>query len=82
MLLPDTDLTAACSIAENIRQAIEQLDINQEQDTHQEQNGLRITVSIGVSSFSPELASIENLLQRADENLYQAKARGKNQVVS
>ena len=82
VLLPDTDLTAACSIAENIRQAIEQLDINQEQDTHQEQNGLRITVSIGVSSFSPELASIENLLQRADENLYQAKARGKNQVVS
>ncbi|MCB1718005.1 MAG: diguanylate cyclase, partial [Candidatus Competibacteraceae bacterium] len=76
------DLTAACSIAENIRQAIEQLDINQEQDTHQEQNGLHVTVSIGVSSFSPQLASIENLLQRADENLYQAKSRGKNQVVS
>ena len=76
VLLPDTDLTGAGEVAEKIRSAVEQLDINQEQ------GGLRVTVSIGVSTFGEQASTAEALVQRADENLYQAKANGKNQVVS
>ena len=76
VILPNTDLTGACEVAEKIRNAIEQLDINQEQE------GLRVTMSLGVSMRSAQSNSVEALVQHADENLYQAKANGKNQVVS
>ncbi|MDY6905749.1 MAG: GGDEF domain-containing protein [Thermodesulfobacteriota bacterium] len=40
---------------------------------------LRITVSIGVATYkAPE--SIDNMISRADEALYQAKANGKNRI--
>ena len=40
------------------------------------------TVSIGVASLSGTGDTIEALLKRADEALYQAKNGGRNQVVS
>ena len=75
VLLPDTELQGAGEVAEKIRSAVEQLDINQEQ------GGLRVTVSIGVSARSDPSQTIKSLVQCADENLYHAKANGKNQVV-
>lgn len=43
----------------------------------------RITVSIGVASYLPEMGqlSLDALVDRADQALYQAKQRGRNQVV-
>jgi diguanylate cyclase (GGDEF)-like protein len=42
---------------------------------------LNITVSIGVSTWLPELReNFEELIRRADEALYRAKNQGRNQV--
>jgi diguanylate cyclase (GGDEF)-like protein len=39
-----------------------------------------LTVSMGVAESSASLASAEELIQRADEELYRAKKEGKNRV--
>ncbi|MFA5360641.1 MAG: GGDEF domain-containing protein [Candidatus Paceibacterota bacterium] len=44
-------------------------------------NGLKITVSIGVLSYTKE-SSLEELIDEADRLMYLAKKRGKNQVIS
>lgn len=70
VLTPDTDLAAAKKVAENLRQAIAQ---------HRFDKVDSITVSFGVSQFSPS-DDQDTLLKRADDALYQAKARGRNRV--
>jgi diguanylate cyclase len=50
-------------------------------DTDNPRAALRVTVSIGVSSFS-QGDDAESLTRRADRALYQAKHNGKNRVVS
>lgn len=42
--------------------------------------GLKITVSIGVADFENS-DTVESIIQKADENLYKAKSKGKNNVV-
>jgi diguanylate cyclase (GGDEF)-like protein len=42
---------------------------------------LRLTVSLGVASFPDDAETLEDLLRHADQALYEAKRRGKNQVV-
>jgi diguanylate cyclase (GGDEF)-like protein len=42
---------------------------------------VQFTVSIGITLFSGDNTNIEDLLNRADIALYQAKHRGRNQVV-
>ena len=42
---------------------------------------LHLTVSLGVASFPDDANHLEDLLRRADQALYEAKRRGKNQVV-
>jgi diguanylate cyclase (GGDEF) domain len=42
---------------------------------------IRLTVSVGLATFpSPQIASADDFLARADEGLYRAKANGRNQV--
>lgn len=41
-----------------------------------------LTVSIGVASFLPEMASVSDVIKKADLALYQAKAMGRNRTVS
>jgi diguanylate cyclase (GGDEF)-like protein len=74
VVLPQTDMTAACVVAAKIRHAAESINLGE--PAHP------ITVSIGVASSSglPGLEA-EDLVAQADEALYRAKRGGRNQVV-
>jgi diguanylate cyclase (GGDEF)-like protein len=77
-ILPETSLEGAIIFAERLRERIaaQSFDIGN-------QRLLRLTVSIGIATFpSAGVASTDDLINRADEALYRAKAAGRNQVRS
>jgi len=74
VLLPDTALDAAGRVAERLRLAVEATAFSHDGKE------MSITASFGVAARG-ENDSAENLLKRADENLYRAKAAGRNTVV-
>jgi len=76
LLLPETDLGGAESIAERIREAVSQCIVGY--------GGLPLhtTISIGVAAFPEhDAGDLSGLLHNADEALYRAKRRGRNCVV-
>jgi diguanylate cyclase (GGDEF)-like protein/PAS domain S-box-containing protein len=73
-LLVETDAQEAVEAAERYRETI----VSRPVPT--EAGELTVTVSIGVASMEPE-DSINDLLKRADEALYEAKQAGRNSVV-
>jgi len=77
IILPQTDLQTATQVAERYRQEISALAIKIGKQK------LHITVSIGATEAYPEnTESRDSLIGRADAALYQAKDRGRNQVVT
>ena len=78
ILLPQTGHDEAQVIAERIRQRV-----RTEEFPHGKSQPLgRVTVSIGVSTFSNELDTAEKIIGAADRALYQAKHQGKDRVES
>ena len=77
LCLPRTDIAAAEKIAENIRVNIENEVLKHKADA------IKITSSFGVAG-EDGYGSItaEELLERADKNLYRAKNEGRNRVIS
>lgn len=73
VLLPDTPAPSALQLAESLRQTIADLHID----------GVGpITASVGVSHWRGSQESLESLLKRSDDALYQAKHTGRNKVCS
>jgi diguanylate cyclase (GGDEF)-like protein len=76
VVLPDTPAAGAVQIAENIRRAISELDIE-----HTGSEFGHATVSIGAASWTPERDSdVAAVIRAADQALYNAKAAGRNSV--
>jgi two-component system, cell cycle response regulator len=74
--LPETGLAGATAFAERIRELVEEHTF-----AHAGGSDLRLTASVGVASFpSPGIESVEDLLAKADQALYRAKADGRNRV--
>lgn len=71
-LLPDTDLEGARTVAEKIREAI--------QDNPEGTVGT-VTISIGVTLASAADPEMDVAVRRADAALYEAKRSGRNRVV-
>ncbi len=76
VLLPDCSKEKALELAENIRKRIEGQDIILRREK------TSITVSIGVAAFPRDAQLRDEVIQKADEALYQAKQKGRNQVVA
>lgn len=77
VVLPETPLSGALKVAENIRQAIASQELRR-RDTGETCG--TVTVSIGVACYRPEEDSVERLIQRADDALYLSKQGGRNKV--
>ena len=76
ILLPQTSLEEGISIAERIKRRITRVRF-----PHGKSQPLgSVTVSIGVSAFSPSLETPQTIIEAADRALYLAKSRGKNRV--
>ncbi len=78
ILLPQTGLSEAKVIAERIRRRVERTHF-----PHGKSQPLGVvTVSIGISSYGPELDTPASIIYAADQALYIAKSHGKNCVES
>ena len=73
VLLTETTTPNAVTAAEHIRLTCER---------HHFIHGKTITISCGVAGIDSDTESVEDLIRRADENLYRAKNGGRNMVVS
>ncbi|MDF2178536.1 diguanylate cyclase [Aliiglaciecola sp. CAU 1673] len=77
ILLPNTDQAMAAKLAERLRSCISEHDFSSILGEKKS-----VTLSAGVSAFKSMDDDIEQLIQRADDALYQAKANGRNRVVT
>ncbi|MDH4164552.1 MAG: sensor domain-containing diguanylate cyclase, partial [Nitrospirota bacterium] len=78
VILPETDTALARRIAERIRQDIAALRLPRRGRTNAA--AADITVSIGIASYPDHGEEVEQLLERSDQALYRAKARGRNRT--
>lgn len=74
-ILPDTDLPGAMQVAEQIRQEVIALHLD-----NAETPPKPLTVSIGVASLQGAHSSVDELLKQVDMQLYRAKNTGRNRV--
>jgi two-component system cell cycle response regulator len=74
VILPEADTKAGSILAEKLRRAIEGFNFDIE-GRH-----VKVTISLGISTFSEAfpISNEEELVQRADANLYLAKRYGRN----
>lgn len=72
-LLPETDIASALALADRLRMAVEDLQIDRLPKP--------MTISIGVSEVCPGETTIDAALSRADQALYAAKRTGRNRAV-
>jgi diguanylate cyclase (GGDEF)-like protein len=74
VIVPNIEVATLTVIAERIRAGVEALPAPPD--------GAQVTVSIGAALFPPDGKTAEQLFHVADERLYQAKAEGRNRVVT
>jgi eukaryotic-like serine/threonine-protein kinase len=73
LLMPETGKSGAV-LAERLREAVEQLPVQTAAGP------LRVTISVGVAQLTVPGGDLSELLGRADDALYRAKAAGRNRV--
>lgn len=77
VVLPDTALDAARAVAERIREKVE----GEPFQIQRGQRAISVTVSIGVASRRAGDGGPVEMMKRADEAVYRAKAAGRNRVI-
>jgi len=77
LVLPDTDAGTALFVAEQIRRSVESLQVS-----HGAAIVEQISVSIGAAAWPDHARNWTRLIKAADNALYEAKALGRNRVVT
>jgi diguanylate cyclase (GGDEF)-like protein len=72
ILLQENDGTTAANTAERLRSSLE--------DSRPE--NIPVTISVGVAQLGSGPETLEQLMERADRALYQAKSEGRNRVIT
>ena len=75
LMAVNTPLDGARDLAERVRSAVEKIEL-----THKNKI-IKTSISVGVSVCDSGLDSLETLMLRADEALYEAKKLGRNRVI-
>ncbi|SDP60927.1 response regulator receiver modulated diguanylate cyclase [Phyllobacterium sp. YR620] len=78
IVMPDTDTSIAAVVAERIRREVASTPF----PVNKNAISVPVTISVGIASVLPTGDSVSALLKRADDALYDAKAAGRNRVVS
>jgi diguanylate cyclase (GGDEF)-like protein len=76
ILLPETNLKSAITIADQIRKDVEAHDFSK----HLNGKEGKFTISIGISSFPDTATELAAFKEKADASLYLAKKTGRNKV--
>lgn len=76
ILLPETSQKSAIKVAERIRSDIEANKI------HTDKGALKFTVSCGVSQLNTTNNSLEKIIKKADNALYNSKKTGRNRTTA
>lgn len=76
VILMENDSEQSLQVAERIRQRVANLSVGTESGP------VNLTISIGLTYFQDDDATLEMAMQRADKALYEAKDTGRNRVVS
>ena len=76
LLLPETERMGAFLVAERIRKELERHFLRRDIDGRP----IALTATIGVAKYPEDAATADRLVQRAEEAMHQAKARGGNNV--
>lgn len=72
VVLPDTTIQSSRAVAERLLKAVENEVIGQS-------TPVQCTVSIGMAAYHPSMHTLEDWISSADQALYDAKNRGRNQ---
>jgi two-component system cell cycle response regulator len=78
VVMPDTDMEFAATVAERLRRSVEATPFGISRAPHK----LSVTISIGIAASEGREDNAEQLLHRADQALYRAKREGRNRVVA
>ncbi|HXH28072.1 MAG TPA: diguanylate cyclase [Candidatus Polarisedimenticolia bacterium] len=76
LILPETERMGAFLVAERIRKEVERHFLRRDIDGRP----ISLTVTIGISKYPDDATTADRLIQRAEEAMHQAKARGGNTV--
>jgi diguanylate cyclase (GGDEF)-like protein len=73
IILPHTDLDGACAVAGRILKRVREMIIPTD-----EESTIRCSISIGITIYHPSDTAADDVIRRADDQLYEAKRAGKN----
>jgi diguanylate cyclase (GGDEF)-like protein len=76
VVLPETSLAGAVTLAETLRQTVRERTFVFQADT------IRVTISLGAAVLDDGVETAADLIKRADERLYAAKRGGRDRVSS
>ncbi|MEK7450141.1 MAG: GGDEF domain-containing protein [Planctomycetota bacterium] len=90
IILPNTPLAGATNLAERLRKKIAGQKFNapavngtghgNESTDDEQPKFIEVTASLGAAEYKKEMIDIKELIQQADQALYQAKQTGRNKV--